>query len=66
MENLAQNGKINPVTAIFMMKNHFGYKDQQEINVSATSNLGNQLTPEEIAKRIPKDIPVDVEYKESE
>lgn len=64
MENLTQNGKINPVTAIFLMKNHFGYRDQQEINVTAGSALGEGLSPEEIAKRLPKDIPIDVDYQE--
>ena len=30
MENYANAGKINPVMAIFMMKNHFGYQDKTE------------------------------------
>lgn len=30
MENYMQNGKINPVAGIFLMKNNMGYKDQQE------------------------------------
>ena len=29
-ENYMQNGKINPVAGIFLGKNNFGYKDQQE------------------------------------
>ena len=29
-ENMMQNGKINPVSGIFLGKNNFGYKDQQE------------------------------------
>ena len=51
-ENLAQNGKINPVTWIFQMKNHFGYKDVQEISVSATSPLGDIPSDAEMQKRI--------------
>jgi len=51
-ENLAQTGKINPVTWIFQMKNHFGYKDVQEISVSATSPLGEIPSDAEIQKRI--------------
>lgn len=31
--NRVVNGKINPVTAIFMLKNHFGYKDSSEISL---------------------------------
>jgi len=38
--NAVIDKKLNPVTAIFMLKNHFGYKDQTEIalrgNVSHT------------------------------
>lgn len=29
-EDYMMNGKINPVSGIFLGKNHFGYKDQQE------------------------------------
>lgn len=31
--NKVIGGKINPVTAIFMLKNHFGYKDSSEISL---------------------------------
>lgn len=31
MEDYMQNGKINPVSGIFLMKNHFGYADKQEV-----------------------------------
>ena len=34
MEDYMQNGKINPVTAIFLAKNNFGYKDTQEFVVN--------------------------------
>lgn len=64
LESLSQNGKINPVTAIFLLKNHFGYQDKQEFEVRASGQLTPTLSPEEIAKQIPKDIPVDVDYKE--
>ena len=64
MSEFVMNGDINPITWIFYAKNYFGMKDIQEITVSATSALGAQLTPDEIAKRIPKDIPIDVEYRE--
>lgn len=30
MEDYMQNGKINPVAGIFLMKNNLGYKDMQE------------------------------------
>lgn len=34
MEDFMQNGKINPVAAIFLMKNNMGYSDQQEIVIT--------------------------------
>lgn len=34
MEDFMQNGKINPVAGIFLMKNNMGYKDEQEIVLS--------------------------------
>lgn len=64
LENLASTGKINPVTWIFMMKNHFQYKDVQEVSFSGNNPLGNQMSAEEIMKQLPADIPVDVEYRE--
>lgn len=64
LENLAQSGKINPVTAIFLLKNHFGYSDKQEIEVARRNPLEPTLSWEEIAKQIPEDIPMDVDYSE--
>ena len=34
MEDFAQSGKINPIPAIFLLKNNFGYKDQQDFVVN--------------------------------
>lgn len=67
LESLSQNGKINPVTAIFLLKNHFHYTDKQEIEIKANQPLGEELSPEEIAKRVglpDPDEPVDVDWKE--
>ncbi len=33
----------------------------QDIQITPNNALGDQLNPEEIAKRIPQDIPVDIE-----
>lgn len=33
-EHYMQNGKMNPVSAIFLAKNNFGYKDQQDVVVT--------------------------------
>ena len=61
MSNEAMDGNINPITWIFYAKNYFGMKDVQEISVSASSALGDQLSADEIARRLPQDIPIDIE-----
>lgn len=40
MEEYMQNGKINPVSGIFLMKNNFGYKDQSEVVLTPNNPLG--------------------------
>lgn len=37
-ENYMQNGKINPVSGIFLAKNNFGYQDKQDIVVTPNNN----------------------------
>ena len=34
MVQMMQNGKLNPVTAIFLLKNNHGYKDQQDVIIT--------------------------------
>ena len=51
-----QNGKINPVSAIFLAKNHFGYRDQQEHILTPNNPLGNDVDSETIARKY-DDIP---------
>lgn len=34
-EDYMQNGKINPVSGIFLGKNNFGYADRQELDITA-------------------------------
>lgn len=45
-ESYSLSGKINPVTAIFLGKNHFGYQDKQEYVV--TPNTMSQDTPVDV------------------
>lgn len=40
IEEYMQNGKINPVSGIFLMKNNFGYKDQSEVVLTPNNPLG--------------------------
>lgn len=58
MEYLSQNGKINPVTAIFLMKNHFNYADKTEVELMPRQPLEATRTPEEILEAIERDIPL--------
>lgn len=51
MTDYMQNGKINPVSGIFLMKNHFGYTDKQEVVVTPNNPLGEQTATEEIEQR---------------
>ena len=45
-EGYMTNGKINPVSGIFLGKNHFGYSDKQEYVV--TPNTMTQDTPVDV------------------
>ena len=51
MENYAASGKINPVMAIFMMKNHFGYQDKTEYVLTPNQKQENDYDADEISKR---------------
>ena len=55
MEDYMQNGKINPVSGIFLMKNAWGYKDKQEIEVSASQ--GDAESPDQLASKYADAIP---------
>lgn len=52
-EQWGMTGKINPVTLIFLLKNHFAYRDTVELQASTTTPLDSLPTKEEITKRIP-------------
>lgn len=51
MEDYMQNGKINPVSGIFLMKNNFGYADKQEVVLTPNNPLGEQKSNEELEER---------------
>lgn len=65
LEILAQSGKINPVTFIFLTKNNHGYQDKTDININVESPLGDTVSPKDIEQRLPdaKDI-IDADFKE--
>ena len=57
MENYANTGKINPVMAIFMMKNHFGYQDKTEYVLTPNQQQASDYDAEDIRKRYLNDSP---------
>ena len=63
-EQLGLQGKLNPVTMIFWQKNYDGLSDTQTLEVVPASQQDASLTPEQIAKQIEKDIPIDGDYKD--
>ena len=50
-ENYMQNGKINPVSGIFLGKNNFGYQDKTEYVVTPNVNSDADFSAEDIRKR---------------
>ena len=51
------NGKINPVSGIFLGKNNFGYKDQQEY-VLTPNQMGETISQEALEAKY-NDLPED-------
>ena len=51
MADYMQNGKINPVAGIFLMKNNMGYEDKTEMVLTPNSALGEEQRPDEIAQK---------------
>ena len=51
MADYMQNGKINPVSGIFLMKNNMGYADQSEVVITPNNPLGDAKNPEQIAQK---------------
>lgn len=50
-ENYAQNGKMNPVTSIFLGKNNFGYSDKQEYVLTPNAQSDNDYDADAIRER---------------
>ena len=46
-----QNGKINPVSGIFLMKNNFGYADKQEVVLTPNNPLGDTTPVAELEEK---------------
>ena len=50
-ENYMQNGKINPVSGIFLGKNNFGYQDKTEYVLTPNTNSDSPVDKEGIMSR---------------
>ena len=50
-ENYMQNGKINPVSGIFLGKNNFGYQDKTEYVVTPNTHSDSDYSAEDIRAR---------------
>lgn len=48
MNAYMENGKINPVAGIFLLKNHFHYKDQQETIITPNMSMGEDVDANEM------------------
>lgn len=59
MSQMMQTGKINPVSGIFLLKNNFEYKDQQDVVITPNNPLEGNA--DDIRNRYIKAIPEETE-----
>ena len=64
MEQWNMTNKINPAQGIFLLKNHFGYQDNIKVQLDSDNNDYDRLDMDTIAKSLPKDLTVDVDFVE--
>ena len=65
MAQLMQNGRINPVTGIFLLKNNFSYADEQQIVITPNNPMNNG-DPAQARSRYVQALPEDTEDTETE
>ena len=61
MEAYANSGKINPVMAIFMLKNHWNYADKTEYVLTPNQQQASDYDADDIRKRYLSDSVIDSE-----
>ncbi len=61
MEDYMQNGKINPVSGIFLMKNNMDYTDKQEVVVTPSNPMGGTESPERLEERYRESVVIDTD-----
>ena len=67
MENGTIDGKVNPVTYIFLAKNYFGLEDSKNINIAPATNdptINNQETMSALQKQIESEATIEADYSE--
>ena len=52
-----QNGKVNPASGIFLGKNMFGYKDQQDVVLTPNNPLGETVDRKQLEAAIVEEEP---------
>lgn len=57
MDQYMQNGKINPVSGIFLMKNNLGYSDTQKVEISAPNPFGAAQDRKSLEERYLESVP---------
>lgn len=66
LEQMLVSGRGSTVGCIFALKNWLSYQDTTTVeHYDRPSTYAASMTPEEIARQIEKDIPIDGEYEES-
>ena len=66
MTDYMQNGKINPVSGIFLMKNNFGYADKQEVVVTPNNPLGDGQDEKQLEEKYQDSVIIDAEAQDIE
>ena len=66
MTDYMQNGKINPVAGIFLMKNNFGYTDEQKLVVQPEQPLGAVEGPKKIEEKYAESVVIDTTAEDVE
>ena len=51
LSDCMQNGKINPVSGIFLLKNNFAYQDKQEVVVTPNNPLGDETDAKKLTDK---------------
>ena len=51
LESGMQNGKVNPVSAMFLLKNHLGYTDANEVVIRKSENSETEIDIDAIRQR---------------